>query len=162
LSPREYKTPRRKSRFIGCLVHEITHHFIQAQTKATFLSMERKQNMDLPMWFEEGLCQVIQCEVDTQLLHILTGQLQSIKKWYSFEDLWNDLSACDDVKTAYLQAFMAMKHLFERYGKDYIKKILLMNAQKSVDWLAVNTKMNKVFSSFGGENYSRMLFQEES
>ncbi len=82
LSPGAYTTPLSDARYIGCLAHEISHHMIHVQANTTPLTMTRKQTHDLPMWFEEGVCQVIQCELDTQLHEVLLQRIQETSTWY--------------------------------------------------------------------------------
>ena len=52
-----------KNRLSGMLAHEITHHMVSEISNATPYSMKRKETCDVPMWLEEGLCQLIQSEL---------------------------------------------------------------------------------------------------
>ena len=145
LSPGAYRTPVSDTRFIGCLAHEISHHIIHARAHTTLMTMTRKMTHDLPMWFEEGLCQVIQCELDTQFHENLLQCFQETSTWYSLEQLWNDLSAAPDVKTAYRQAYIAVLYILNRYGKSHIMELLSLNATKAVDWATVMAELSVLF-----------------
>lgn len=137
LTPRAYRQKPSKERFTAGLAHEIAHHFIRKISGATVLTMNRKQNHDLPMWLEEGLCQVIQSELDPIFQQRLDEETKKIRQWDKLNDLWNDLSSCKDVKKAYLQAYNATKTLMVGIGKLGAIKLLFLNAKKGVDWIDV-------------------------
>ena len=54
--------------------------------------------------------------------------------WYTLEDLWDDLSSCDDVNKAYLQAYKETKLLVETKGKTEIVQLLHLNRAKQISW----------------------------
>lgn len=137
LSPRAYQNPRRPLRYTGCLVHEISHHIIREKAGATLLSMRRRELGDLPMWVEEGLCQVVECELDADLAGGLQERIRETRKRLDFEDLWDDLSFCEEAELAYLQAYQAIQELLRIRGKEYLLELLSMNAVRKVDWRAV-------------------------
>lgn len=122
------------NRLAGCLGHEITHHLLQGITGATVYTMRRKEEQDLPMWLEEGLCQVIQGALDPVFQHRCAARLTEISKWFDPDALWNDLSACEDVAAAYLQAYRQTLTLLETYGKAELLRLLHRSTCHPVDW----------------------------
>jgi exoribonuclease R len=77
--------------------------------------MKRKEDFDLPMWLEEGLCQLIQSEVHPSLQGYFTLDIAGKVTRYPVEELWNDLSSCKDVRTAYLQAYRETRGVYASY-----------------------------------------------
>jgi DNA phosphorothioation-dependent restriction protein DptG len=86
------------------------------------------------MWLEEGLCQFIDSEVYPPLQQQRAERIAGITEWYDWEDLWNDLSSCEDANKAYLQAYKKTRTLVERGGKPEIIKLLYLNRTQQVDW----------------------------
>ena len=116
------------------LAHEITHHMVSEISNATPYSMKRKETCDVPMWLEEGLCQLIQSELCPALQDEYGEAITRTSTWYTLEDLWDDLSSCDDVNKAYLQAYKETKLLVETKGKTEIVQLLHLNRAKQISW----------------------------
>jgi hypothetical protein len=123
-----------KNRLIGCLAHEIAHHIIQDISQANIFTMKRKEQMDVPMCLEEGLCQLIQSEVNPSLQFEFANDIIRTTKWYDLKDLWNDLSSCNDIKIAYLQAYKETKSFVEVKGKTEVIQLLYQNRTHDVNW----------------------------
>jgi hypothetical protein len=123
-----------KDRLTGNLAHEISHHFIRDISGATLLSMKRKETGDVPMWLEEGLCQFIESELCLSLQQSRIGRITKVAKWYDWEELWNDLSSCEDANIAYLQAYKGIRILVETKGKEEIIRLLYLNRTHYVNW----------------------------
>ena len=121
-------------RFSAVLAHEITHHFVRDISQATIFSMKRKESLDLPLWLEEGLCEVIQSEVNPSLQAKWDEEIAKVATWYPLEDLWNDLSTCGDEGKGYLQAYRETKAIVERRGKVEIIGLLYLNRTHYVKW----------------------------
>jgi hypothetical protein len=122
------------NRLSTILAHEIAHHFITAISDATVFTMQRKEELDVPMWLEEGLCQLIQCEVNPACRVEFAKGTACITEWCALNDMWNDLSACADVNSAYLQAYRAVKILIEKRGKEEVIRSLYLNRAFYVSW----------------------------
>jgi hypothetical protein len=127
-----------RERLDGLLAHEITHHVIGDLSGATVLSMKRKQRRDVPMWLEEGLCQVIQSELSPSLQKRLTEKIARTGAWYEPEELWDDLSFCEDVGRAYLQAYRETKALLGARSKTDVIDLLKLNRVGGVNWSDVH------------------------
>lgn len=121
-------------RLAGCLGHEICHHLLEKITGSTVFTMKRKEEQGLPMWLEEGLCQVIQAELDPAFRRKCLKQKDEMRNLYELEDLWNDLSSCEDVHKAYLQAYKQTQALLDAYGKAEIIRLLYYSGSHAVDW----------------------------
>ncbi|MBI5591726.1 MAG: hypothetical protein HY881_14725 [Deltaproteobacteria bacterium] len=134
VSPLSCQKNADKDHLSGCLVHEITHHIVRDISQATVFSMKRKKDLDVPMWIEEGLCQLIQSEVHPYLYHKLSEDIAKTTRWYDFEELWNDLSSCTDTTTAYLQAYKETKTFIETKGKMELIRLLYLNRTHDVNW----------------------------
>lgn len=67
------------------------------------------------MWLEEGLCQLIQSEVCSSFRDKLATDIATTSLWYAVSDLWNDLSAHDDVKTDLLLIYRSSFRTYEKY-----------------------------------------------
>ena len=134
VSPLACERNANRDRLAGVLAHEITHHLIEKVSLATVLTMKRKEEQRLPMWVEEGLCQLIDSTLDPAFRHKWAERIARVTKWYDLEDLWNDLSSCEDVLTAYLQAYKQTKSLVETKGKAEIIRLLHQSRTCSVDW----------------------------
>jgi hypothetical protein len=134
VSPRSCKRNSDKDRLSGVLAHEITHHMVADISHATVFSMKRKEECDVPMWLEEGLCQLIQSEVYPSLQYKYDAEIADTSDWYFLEDLWDDLSSCDDVRTAYLQAYKETKMLMKTKGKLGIIQLLYLNRTNKINW----------------------------
>lgn len=123
-----------ENRFSTVLAHEIAHHFITSISRSTVITMKRKEELDMPMWLEEGLCQLIQCEVNPACLPEFDKGIACTTEWYSLDDMWNDLSACEDVNRAYLQAYKEARHLVEKRGRAAVIRSLYLNRAYYVGW----------------------------
>jgi hypothetical protein len=123
-----------EKRLSAVLAHEIAHHFITAISHATVFTMKRKEKLDVPMWLEEGLCQLIQCEVYPACQAEFDKGIACITEWYPLDDLWNDLSACEDVNKAYLQAYNEARILIAKRGKAEVVRLLYLNRANYVNW----------------------------
>jgi len=123
-----------KDRLSGLLAHEITHHVVRDISHASVFSMKRQENLDVPMWLEEGLCQFIESEVYPAARHNHTEEITRISNGYERETLWNDLSACDDPETAYLQAYKETRTILESTGKTELIRLLYLHRMHEVDW----------------------------
>ncbi len=123
-----------KDRFSSMLAHEITHYFVSDISRATVFSMKRKEDLDLPLWLEEGLCQVIQSEVSPSFATRCADEILKTTEWYPLEDLWNDLSACGDESKGYLQAYKEAKYTLEKKGKAELIHLLYLNRTHYVNW----------------------------
>jgi hypothetical protein len=134
VSPLSCRINADKDRLLGIFAHEITHYVVQEISYATVCSMKRKQELDVPMWLEEGICQLIDSELYPSLQQRRAEKIAGVTKWYDWGDLWNDLSSCDDPVTAYLQAYRETKALVETRGKAEIIRLLYLNRTHSVDW----------------------------
>jgi len=120
--------------FSAGLAHEIAHHFVSDISQATPFSMKRKESLDLPLWLEEGLCQLIQSEVNPSLQAKWTGDIAATTVWFRLEDLWNDLSDCEDEIKGYLQAYKVTKSVIEWRGRKEIVGLLYLNRTHYVEW----------------------------
>lgn len=127
---------RDRNRFSSVLAHEIAHHVIADISRATAFTMQRKERLDVPMWLEEGLCQLIQGEVNPALQAQFAREIAGTTEWFPLESLWNDLSDCEDVHRAYLQAYKEARALVEKRGKADVVRSLYLNRTHSVDWKA--------------------------
>ena len=143
VSPLSCKRNAEKDCLSGLLAHEITHHVVADISHATLFSMKRKEEVDVPMWLEEGLCQLIQSEVHSSLRHKWGTDIAATSDWYNLEDLWNDLSSCEDVRTAYLQAYNETKTLLKTKGKTEIIQLLYLNRTNKIDWNDFHHEWNK-------------------
>jgi hypothetical protein len=120
---------------LTCLfAHEITHHLIREISHATSVSMKRREERDVPMWLEEGICQLVGGEVCDCLDERRLDGIVGTTDWYDWEDLWNDLSSCEDVDKAYLQAFEKVRALVRTRGRADIIRLLWQNRTGEVDW----------------------------
>jgi hypothetical protein len=106
--------------------------------------MRRKESMDVPMWLEEGLCQLIQSEVNPSLQVKWAEDIARTTKWYPLQDLWNDLSSCEDVNTAYLQAYKETTALVKKKGKARIIQLLYLNRTHHVNWNDLSSEGEKM------------------
>jgi hypothetical protein len=126
-----------KDRLPGVFAHEITHYAVRHISHSTVFSVKRKEEQDVPMWLEEGLAQFIDSEMYPPLTQRRAGKIARITKWYDREEMWNDLSSCEDVTTAYLQAYKETRALIETIGKSEIIRLLHLNRTHEVDWTDV-------------------------
>jgi hypothetical protein len=125
------------ARFSATLAHEIAHCFASDISQAGSFSMKRRESLDLPMWLEEGLCQVIQSEVNPSLRAKWADEIERTTAWYPLEDLWNDLADCADGAKGYLQAHKEVSAIVERRGKSEIIGLLHLNRTHYVEWIAL-------------------------
>jgi len=133
-SPRTGKRNRIPERLKSLLGHEISHHMILDISGATNLAMTRRINNDLPMWLEEGICQIVQADLNPQYKVLFNQQIEANQIWYKQVDLWDDLSSCNDVPKAYLQGYRDACRIINEYGKDRIISLLKQNKNKTIDW----------------------------
>ena len=134
VSPLSSEKNADRDRFSAVLAHEITHHFVSDISRATIFSMKRKENLDVPLWLEEGLCQVIQSEVNPSFGTRRADEIAKTTEWYALEDLWNDLSACGDESKGHLQAYKETKAIVEKKGKAELIRLLYLNRTHYVNW----------------------------
>jgi hypothetical protein len=137
VSPLSSEKNTDRDRFSAVLAHEVTHHFVSDISRATMFSMKRKENLDVPLWLEEGLCQVIQSEVSPSFAARQSDEIAKTTEWYALGDLWNDLSACGDERKGYLQAFKETKAIVAKTGKAEVIRLLYLNRPHYVDWNAL-------------------------
>jgi hypothetical protein len=123
-----------ENRLAAVLAHEIAHNFITAISHATVFTMKRKEQLDVPMWLEEGLCQLIQCEVNPACHAAFDKGIACTTEWYALDEIWNDLSACEDVNRAYLQAYKDARMLVEQRGKAELVRSLYLNRAYDLNW----------------------------
>jgi DNA phosphorothioation-dependent restriction protein DptG len=93
-----------------------------------------KEKRDVPMWLEEGLCQLIRCEVNPVCRAEFDMGIACTTEWYALDEMWNDLSACEDVNRAYLQAYKEARDLVEKRGKADVIRSLYLNRVNHVSW----------------------------
>lgn len=134
VSPQFCQQNADKDRLSGILAHEITHHVVRDISHASVFSMKRRENLDVPMWLEEGLCLFIESEFYPTIRKKRAEEIAKRSKWYDLDVLWNDLSACDDPETAYLQAYKETRKLIKTKGKEGIVRLLHQNRTHSVIW----------------------------
>lgn len=134
VSPRSCIENGDKKRLASCLAHEIAHHLIREISGATTLTMQRREKQDVPMWLEEGICQIIQADINPSLQNTRVESIGHIKKWYGLEELYNDLSCCEDTKKAYLQAYKEAEILINEKGKEEVIRLLHLNRTQRVAW----------------------------
>jgi hypothetical protein len=134
VSPRTCKINSDINRLAGLFAHEITHHMVAEISHATVYSMKRKQERDVPMWLEEGLGQLIQAELQPCFHKKCEAGIAGMSSWYDLEDLYNDLSCCDDVRIGYLQAYQETKRLLTAMGKSEIIRLLYLNRTDKINW----------------------------
>lgn len=123
-----------KDHLAGCLAHEIVHHVVRDISYATLYTMRRQLQQDVPMWLEEGLCQLIQSEVNPSLQQSFSERIAGITGWYRLEELWNDLSSCSDPAKGYLQAYKETRAFVDAHGKPEITRLLYLNRTRRVNW----------------------------
>jgi len=134
VSPQSCTKNADKGLLSGLFAHEITHHVVRNISQATVFSMKRKENLDVPMWLEEGLCQFIDSEVYPPFKQRRTKKIPRITRWYNRDELWNDLSSCEDPETAYLQAYKETRAVIETTGKTELIQLLYLNRTHEADW----------------------------
>ncbi len=147
VSPLSCQINKDKIRMTSLLAHEISHHVIQDISNASVDSTTRKENMDVPMWLEEGLCQYLQCEVQPSFDKKLTDNMSAISEKRDLEDLWNDLTCRDNpdaTDAAYVQAYCAVKWLVQEKGKAEILRLLSSNRDHTTDWKALTKLANSI------------------
>lgn len=123
-----------EGRLSAVLAHEISHHFISDISRSTPFTMKRKENLDVPMWLEEGLATVVMTEVYPSLRTRFEEYISLSTTWYSLEDMYDDISSCEDPDKAYLQAYKETKSLIDCIGKAEIVKLLFLNRTHKIDW----------------------------
>jgi hypothetical protein len=123
-----------EGRLSAVLAHEISHHFISAISRCTPFTMKRKENLDVPMWLEEGLATVVMSEVYPSLRTKFEERISLSTAWYPLVDMYDDLSSCDEPDKAYLQAYKETKALIDCNGKAKIVKLLFLNRTHEIGW----------------------------
>jgi hypothetical protein len=96
--------------------------------------MKRKEKRDVPMWLEEGLCQLIQGELDPAFGRKRDERISGATTRYSPAELWDDLSDCRDVPAAYMQAYRHTRVLLEAKGRPEVIRLLHRHRAQDVDW----------------------------
>ncbi|MGD9210011.1 MAG: hypothetical protein PVI90_04515 [Desulfobacteraceae bacterium] len=123
-----------EKRLSAVLAHEICHHFVTKISRSTLFTMKRKENLDVPMWLEEGLGIVIMTEVNPGLQKIFEERIAQTTKWYFLDEIRNDLSDCKDSNRAYLQAYNETKKLIKHRGKSDLIHLLYLNRIYHINW----------------------------
>lgn len=123
-----------KDRLSAVLAHEICHHFVTDISHATLFTMKRKENRDVPMWLEEGLGSVMMAEVSPSFRTRFDERIAGTTQWYSLEDMWNDLSDCENPDRAYLQAYRETGNLIKQKGRNEIIRLLYLNRTHCINW----------------------------
>ena len=77
---------------------------------------------------------MIQADINPSLQNMRVESIRRIKKWYDLEELYNDLSCCQDINKAYLQAYKATKILINEKGKEEVIRLLYLNRTQQVAW----------------------------
>jgi len=134
LSPLSCQKNASPNSLTATLSHEIAHHIIREISGASNLTMKRKESADLPMWLEEGLCQLVQGELNPDFQKYCNENIRRSTNWYSMEELWKDLSSCQDVGKAYLQAYKETKSFVRARGKTEVIQLLHSNRTHDVNW----------------------------
>jgi len=133
-SPRAYRGNADPERLSGLLAHEITHHLVRALSHATDVTMKRKEKREVPMWLEEGLCQLIQGEIDPAFRRKRDERISVTTTRYNPAELWDDLSGCRDVPAAYMEAYRHTRVLLEAKGRPEVIRLLHLHRSRDVDW----------------------------
>lgn len=123
-----------ESRLRALLAHEICHHFMAEISHSTQFGLKRRENRDVPMWLEEGLGQIIMTEIASRYCAWFDERIAGITEWYCLEEMWNDLTGCDDVDRAYVQAYKETKNIVEQRGKSEIIQLLYLNRTHYINW----------------------------
>ncbi|NPE26545.1 hypothetical protein HNV12_00905 [Methanococcoides sp. SA1] len=131
-SPMTSRRNRFDKRLTSLFVHEISHFVIRHLSGASDVTMKRQGCNNLPMWVEEGLCLSAQSDYDSKYKLIYSERIDKINTWYKNEELWNDLSECEDASVAYLQAYRDVSMLLDSCGKTKIFE-LLRSAREDCD-----------------------------
>lgn len=134
VSPQSCPGNQDKSRMTALLAHEMTHHLICHLSLASRDSRKRRENLDLPMWLEEGLCQLMECQTHPSVRERFAERCSALSSWYDLEGLWNDLSSCPDRSGAYLQAYQVTQQLVKERGKAGVLELLALNRERGTDW----------------------------
>jgi hypothetical protein len=134
VSPLAHGRNADKGRLSAVLAHEITHHFVTDISHSTIFAMKRRERQDVPMWLEEGLAALIMGEVYPALRQRFDEAVAGTREWYPLEDMWHDLSSCEDANRAYLQAYRETRALVERMGKGEVIRLLYLNRTHYVNW----------------------------
>lgn len=116
-SPHTCPENQNRKRMTGILIHEISNHFIRDLCRAGDQTMQRREKRELPMWVEEGLCLHLETEFNPSLKTAFGKGPAGGRTAYSKRELWNDLSAVEQVSLAYSQAFHWVSGILEQTGK---------------------------------------------
>ena len=107
------------------LAHELSHAFTLGVTEGR-----------IPRWFTEGLAQLDE-RVERPLEQVrsfkLYAELQELPEMDKFEKPFLQPRSPYDISSAYYQAFLATRWLFERYGDKGIQKMLKALGDKRVE-----------------------------
>jgi hypothetical protein len=120
--------------FSGLLAHLIAHHFITAISGTASYHTKPRLYPNVPVWLEEGLCQVIQGEVDQDFRHRCLGRIQDIAAWPDLRHIWNDLPCSTDLSKAQLQAYWSVYQIVRDGRKTEIIRLLRLNRLHHVNW----------------------------
>lgn len=120
--------------FSGLLAHLIAHHFITAISGTASYHTKPRLYPNVPVWLEEGLCQVIQGEVDQDFRHRCFGRMQDIAAWPDLRHIWNDLPCSSYFSTAQLQAYWSVYQIVRDGRKAEIIRLLRLNRLHHVKW----------------------------
>lgn len=123
-----------ENRLRALLAHEICHHFMIEISHSTQFGHKRRENMDVPMWLEEGLGEIIMTEISPSYLVWFDKRIAEMTEWYRLEEIWNDLAGCEDVDRAYLQAYKEAKALIDHIGKAETIRLLYLNRTHYINW----------------------------
>lgn len=122
--PRPVGLEKEHDRLVAIVAHECAHHIVEGISGASVYTMRRRQENDLPMWVEEGLCVVVQAACRKAALGFCTKDGPAAASRYAISALWNDLSDCPDRDAAYAQAYAMVRAVIGTYGKDFLLWLL--------------------------------------
>jgi hypothetical protein len=120
--------------FSGLLAHLIAHHFITAISGTASYHTEPRRYPNVPVWLEEGLCQVIQGEVDQGFRLECFRKIKGISVWPDLRHIWNGLSSSSDLSLADLQAYWNVYQIVLDGRKAEIIRLLRLNRLHNVNW----------------------------
>lgn len=122
--PRPVGLETERDRLVAIVAHECTHHIVGEISGASVYTMRRRQENDLPMWVEEGVCVVVQAACRETVPAYCTKYGPAAAGRYAISALWNDLSDCPDRDAAYAQAYALVRAVIGTYGKDFLLWLL--------------------------------------
>ena len=101
--------------FQKTLLHEYTHYAFKQK-----LTQLKISNSDIPLWFEEGICEYVSYDQTTLSPHPFT--LVPFYELNSHAD-WNLARTMEDTEP-YMQSYLAIDYLIEEHGTEVILTIL--------------------------------------